>query len=61
MLKNIGSCEGAPDFQRQVDHKFLFGNDFCSWCEATQVVARVAIVAFDGDSPRFSDDVTVCG
>ncbi len=44
-----------------MDHGLLLGNDFGAAGHTSEMVARVAVVSFDGDGMSFADDMAFGG
>jgi hypothetical protein len=55
--EQVGCRDGEPDAQGKVDHGFFARDPFGSAGESSQMVARIAVVAFDMCGMGFADDV----
>ncbi len=53
--------QGAPELEGVIDHFFLFRHDLGSSCHASEMVARVAVIALNGHRVGFADDMSFFG
>jgi hypothetical protein len=53
----VGCCDGVPDAQGQLGHGFLARDHLGSSGKSSQVVARIAVIAFDACGMALADDV----
>ena len=54
-----GRGEGAPEFEGHMDFVFFFGDNLGSSSHASEMMAGIAVVLFDGDGVFFTDDVSL--
>ncbi len=60
MLSEDFRCsKGAPELDRGIDHCLFLGDDFGSARHASEMVARIAVIALNGDGVLLADHVTV--
>ncbi len=59
LSEDFWCSEGAPELDRGIDHCLFLGDDFGSARHASEMVARIAVIAFDGGGVRLADHVAV--
>jgi hypothetical protein len=57
--EQVGCCDGMPDAQGEVDHDFFARDHFGSASKSSQMVARIAVVAFNAGGMGFANDVVL--
>ncbi len=60
-MKDIWLGQRAPHLESIIDHLFLFRHNLGPSSHASQMVTRVAVIAFNGHRVRFADDVAFRG
>ena len=61
MVEVFRQCEVLPQFQRNMDHFFFFGDHLGSSCHARQVMSCIAMIALNISSVLFSHTVSFFG
>ena len=60
-MKDIWLGQRTPHLESIIDHLFLFRNNLGPSSHASQMVASVAVIAFNGHRVGFADDMAFFG